>query len=561
VAALVRQGARVSADDLHARGSAAQAKGDWPAARDAFAAALALDPSHLPTLVDFGVVRYWLREYDAAAELFVAALRQRPADRAIATNLARAYADGMRPAAAERLWRALIADDPNDAGAWHHLGHALMWRSRQEEAIRAYAQALALAKGPARAEAWKGYINAHLYAAGIKPETIRDVAAAYAAELTPAEPPPPFANDPDPERRLRVGYVTSDLRAHSAARSFDALFEHVDRRRYSIHVYYEHDIDDATTKRFRARSDSWRASYDLDPPALARAIRDDRIDVLVTMAQHFDRNRIDPALHRAAPVRINGFELATSGTDAYDAIFVDPTMAAARGDAFTERVVRLRTVYVHPPLDQAPPVAVAPSAGGAPAAFGSANNPAKISSATIALWAGALRAVEGSTLRLKFHTAYREQEVRDGLSARFAAQGVAQDRLVFELGGIATEDHLRFYERIDVALDTFPFTGSTTTFEALWMGVPVVTCAGDTVISRWSTGLLARIGRSDLSAVDDAGFVALAAREAANAPRQDRAALRRAVRGSVLCDAKRQARDFERVYRALWRRWCAKAKS
>lgn len=550
----------MNADEHHARGSEAQARGDWAGARAAYEAALALDPAHLPSLVDLGVVRYWLRDHDGAAELFVAALHRRPADRAIAVNLARAYEDGMRPAAAERLWRALIADDPADSGARYHLGNALMWRSRQEEAIRAYADALARAKGPARAQAWKTYVNAHLYAAGAAPETIRDLAAAYAAELAPERAPPPWDNDPDPERPLRVGYVTSDLRAHSAARSFDALFEHADRARFSIRVYHDSDVDDPVTAKFRARCEGWRTTFDLDPPALARAIREDRIDVLVTMAQHFDRNRIDPALHRAAPVRINAFDVATSGTDAYDAFLADPTMAAARGDAFTERVVRLRTVYVHPPLDVAPPVARPPSASGAPVAFGSANNPAKISSATIRLWADALRAVEGSTLRLKFHSAYREKEVRDGLSARFAAQGVAQDRVVFELGGIGTEDHLRFYERIDVALDTFPFTGSTTTFEALWMGVPVVTRAGTTVVSRWSTGLLARIGRPDLSAGDDAGFVDLAVREAANAKFQDREALRQAVRGSVLCDGRRQARDFERVYRALWRRWCAKAR-
>ena len=551
----------MNADALHARGAAAQAQGDWSGARTAFEAALAADPAHLPSLVDLGVARFWLRDHDGAAESFLAALRLRPDDRAIAINLARAYEEGMRPAAAERLWRALIAADPSDPGPYTHLGNTLMWRSRQEEAIEAYRTALARARGPARAQVWKSYINAHLYAAAVAPERIRDVAAEYAAEFAPAIPPPPFANDPDSERRLRVGYVTSDLRAHSAARSFDALFEHAARARFSIHVYHDTDVHDATTAKFRARCDGWRTSYDLDPPALAAAIRADGIDVLVTMAQHFDRNRIDPVLHRAAPVRINAFDVATSGTDAYDAFFADPTMAAARGDAFTERVVRLRTVYVHPPLDLAPPVARAPSAAGGPIAFGSANNPVKISSTTIALWAAVLRAVAGSTLRLKFHAAYREREVREGLAARFAAHGIPSDRLVFELGGIATEDHLRFYDRVDVALDTFPFTGSTTTFEALWMGVPVVTRAGDTVVSRWSAGLLARVGRRDLTAEDNAGFVALAVREAGAAARQDRAALRAAVRGSVLCDAVRQARDFERVYRALWRRWCAKARA
>jgi protein O-GlcNAc transferase len=551
----------VSADELHARGNAAQAAGDLPAARDAFEAALAIDPSHLPTLVDFGVVRYRMRDYDGAAELFVAALRQRPADRAIAINLARAYEDGMRPTAAERLWRALIADDPNDAAGHYHLGNVLMWRSRQEEAIRAYADALAHAEGPARAMSWRAYINVHIYASGMSPSRLRELSQAYVAEIAPREPPPPFANDPDPERRLRVGYVTSDLRAHSVARVLDGLFERADRRRFSLWVYNNAESEDATTARFRERADGWRATRALDAPDLARAIRADGIDVLVTSAQRFDGNRIDPVLYRAAPVRVGIYDLATAGTDAYDAIFVDPTMAAARGDQFVERALRLRTAYVHPPLDGSPPVARPPSASGAPVTFGSANNPYKISSATIELWAGALRAVEGSVLRLKFLDAFRERETRDALSARFAAQGIAPSRIVFEYGATPIGEHLRFYDRIDVALDTFPFTGSTTTFEALWMGVPVVTRAGETVASRWTTGLLARVGRRDLSADDDSGFVALAAREAANAPRQDRERLRQAVRGSALCDVGRQVRDFERVYRALWRRWCAKARA
>jgi protein O-GlcNAc transferase len=550
----------VSADVFYARGAVAHSRGELREARAAFEAALAQYPSHLPSLVDLGVVRHAAGEFDGAAELFLAALRQRPADRAIATNLARAFEDGMRPVAAERVWRALIADDPNDAGAHHHLGNVLMARSNHDEAIRAFAGALALARGPARAQVWKSYINAHIYASDVAPARIRELGAAYAAEFAPAEPPAPHDNDPDPERRLRIGYITSDLRTHSVARAIDALFERADRSRFSLHVYSNAEVEDATTAKFKARSDGWRNSGELDPPALARAIRDDGIDVLVTSAQRFDRNRIDPVLYRAAPVRIGIFDLATSGSADYDAFFADPTMAAARGDDFAERVVRLRTAYVHPPLRDAPGVASPPSASGAPVAFGSANNPFKISSAAIALWAGALRAVEGSILRLKFHAAFREREVRDGMCARFAAHGIARERIFFEFDAVAQDQHLRFYERVDVVLDTFPVTGSTTTFEALWMGVPVITRAGTTVASRWSTGLLTRVGRADLAADDDAGFAALAAREAARAKHQDREKLRQAVRNSTLCDDRRQVRDFERVYRALWRRWCARAR-
>ncbi len=549
----------MNAEALHAEGTALLSQQDRDGAIPKYEAALALDPLHLPSLVDLGVAKYWQRDYARAIELFTAALTQRPNDRAIAINLAHALADDMRHVAAERLWRALIADDPSLAHAHYQLGSALMWQMRHREAREAFRHAIDLSQGPVRRKMWRAYLNAFLYDDAVHPQEIRSRNAEFVAELPKPETPVVFANSRDPGRKLRIGYSSADFRAHSAARSFRGLFEFRDRANFEIHVYSEAAAEDGVTREFRALADGWRSTVGLDGAQAAAMIRADGIDVLVTMAQHFDDNRLDIPVMRAAPVQINAFDVATSGSDVFDAFLAEPTMAAARGDAFTERVMRSRRVYVHAPLEAAPPVAVPPSAAGAAIAFGSANNPIKISGRAIMLWSRVLAAVPGSTLRLKFYSAYREEATRLGLLNRFAAHGIGPDRIVFELGGVETDGHLRFYERVDVALDATPFTGSTTTFEALWMGVPVVTPPGRTILSRWTAGMLTRVGRADLIATSDEHFVKLAAEQAAKAKHQDRAALREAVRASALCDPRKQARDFERIYRALWRRYCAKA--
>jgi predicted O-linked N-acetylglucosamine transferase (SPINDLY family) len=147
--------------------------------------------------------------------------------------------------------------------------------------------------------------------------------------------------------------------------------------------------------------------------------------------------------------------------------------------------------------------------------------------------------------------------MRELFASRFAARGVDPDRIGFVVDAIDRTAHLEFYANIDVALDTFPFTGSTTTFEALWMGVPVLTRTGSTVLQRWTSAMLARAGFRQWCAADDAAFADLARDLAAAAPLQDRAAVRAAVAKSALCNLVGQARSYERLYRAMWRRWCA----
>jgi len=537
--------------------AAAMAAGRYADAARGFAVQLARDPSHLPSLVDGGVLSFATGNPEQAVDLFERALRQIPDNHAIATNLGRALAAAGRFVASEGQWRRILALVPDDANARYELGKALLAQARHDEALAQFEGALARIDGPLRQQCWRGCINMLNYLDTVSPERVRDENRRFAAAHTPAAPPLPFANSRDPKRRLRVGYVTSDFYSHSAARSMLGLFAHRNRARIECFVYAEIERPDAVTAAFRDMSDHWVSTVGADDAGVAARIRADAIDVLVLIAGHFDKNRIGVLLQRAAPVQLSIGDVGPHGTAAIDGATFDPTMLAGRGDLFDERVLRHRWNYVHPPIPDAPNVGEPPARRNGYVTFGSANNPAKMSPRTFDLWAAALQAVPSARLKLKFMRAFGEPAMRNLFASRFVAHGIAPERIQFADEALAHDAHLRFYAEIDVALDTFPFTGSTTTFEALWMGVPVVTLAGTTVLQRWTAAMLARAGFSAWCASDDAGFARIAAELAARAESQDRASVRAKVEKSALCDLPGQARAYERLYRAMWRRWCA----
>ncbi len=537
----------------------AMADGNLEMADALFAAQLALDPMHLPSLVDGGVASFLLGKPERAVELFEAALRQIPDNLAVGTNLARALMAAGRYVAAEGVWRGLLARAPRDFNAQYELAKTLLVQARHDEALKGFETALALAEGPLRMQCWRGFLNTLNYFDTISPERVRDENRRFAAAYAPRERPLPFANAREPGRRLRVGYVTSDLYSHSAARSMLGLFAHRNAANFEVFVYAEIERPDAITQRFQAASDRWVSTLGASDAEVAQRIRADGVDVLVLIAGHFDKNRIGVLLQRAAPVQISIGDVATHGTTAIDAAVFDPTMLAGRGDLFDERPLRLRFDYVHPPILDAPPVATPPVLRNGYVTFGSANNPAKMSGRTFDLWAAALHAVPSSRLMLKFMRAFGEPAMRDLFVARFAARGIDPGRIGFVVDALDRNAHLAFYADIDIALDTFPFTGSTTTFEALWMGVPVLTRTGSTVLQRWTSAMLTRAGFPQWCAADDGAFAGLARDLAAAAPQQDRACVRAAVAQSALCNLAGQARGYERLYRAMWRRWCARA--
>ncbi|MBM3574022.1 MAG: hypothetical protein FJX52_16930, partial [Alphaproteobacteria bacterium] len=281
-------------------------------------------------------------------------------------------------------------------------------------------------------------------------------------------------------------------------------------------------------------------------------------DILISLGGHTGENRVLVCAYKPAPVQASYGDLTTTGLATMDYWLTDPVLhPPGTRERFTEILEHLPLLVVHrPPGDAA--LAPAPSFQSGRVTFGSFNNPAKLTPPTIATWARILAALPNSALMLHFYDVFGSGSTRRRFLEAFAAQGVSGQRLIFESGLLDRASHLRLYDRVDIALDPFPFTGCTTTFEALWMGVPVVTLAGERWLGRMTAGILAPIGLDEFITENAAAYVRKALELAGQADRraQLRVELRERLRRSSLCDYPTYARSVERAYSSMWRRWC-----
>jgi predicted O-linked N-acetylglucosamine transferase (SPINDLY family) len=371
-----------------------------------------------------------------------------------------------------------------------------------------------------------------------------------------------FANTRDPDRRLRVGYVSADFRVHSVGYFLSAVFRGHDPAAVEIYCYAGGSEEDKLTSFFKSKATAWRPVVGMSDDDFAAAVRSDGIDVLVDLSGHTSGNRLAVFARRPAPVQVTwlGYPdttgLSTMDFRLTDAIVDPPGAADTRS---SERLVRLPdgfNCYTAP--DLAPDVAPLPAIERGFVTFGSFNNLVKVNAGVLDVWTAILKQVPASRLLLK-HRWLAFQYMRARIVRLFEQRGIARDRLEL-LGKLpSTADHLAAYGGVDIALDTFPYAGATTTCEALWMGVPVVTLAGDRHAARVGASLLARVGLQDLVTSDPKGYVETAARLAADLPplAELRAGLRGRVAASPICDASRFGRQLDAAYRSMWRTWCS----
>ena len=453
--------------------------------------------------------------------------------------------------AASAEFRQTLALNPAHAAALNNLGLVLRDQSLIAAALSAHRRALSIE--PGTLDIHRNLLAALLYAPEIEESSLcrthlefgRTIAVAGSAIPAPAE---------DGERRPTVAYLSSDFRDHPVGRSLEPVIAAHDRSRIRVALYMQRHRPDETMRRFEAMADLVRDVTGLDDAEAAALMRADGIDVLVVVAGRYDRNRPGVAAFRAAPVQVSLHDTATSGIAEMDYLIADPVLAPRHGkERFVERVVRLPRFVVQTALPDLP---TARSPGAAPV-FGSFNAPAKLSDPTLALWATLLRHVPGSRLVLKSKNLFASRTLAGRVAGFFAAEGIDLDRLDFRSAVEPLARHLENYRDIDVALDPFPFNGSTTTFEALWMGVPVVTLKGQRMVGRWSASMLHAIGQDGWIAPDEERYIEIAAglgRDPA-ALSQLRTSLRDRLRLSSLMDGKGRARQLERAYLAFWRKF------
>lgn len=357
--------------------------------------------------------------------------------------------------------------------------------------------------------------------------------------------------------RLKVGFVSGDLREHPVGFFLESLLQHVDPGVLDLVAYPTDFLSDALTDRIRPRFSAWRPIGGLGDEAAARTIRADGVHILVDLSGHTARNRLPVFARKPAPVQVSwlGY-FATTGVAEIDYILADPwTLPEGDEGQYTEQVWRLprtRLCFTAPHGDL--PVADLPALRDGRVTFCCFNNLSKLNPAVLALWTRILDATPASRLLLKAGQ-FQDPAVRESLRRQFAPLGVGPDRLFLEEPQ-SRERYLLAYGRADIALDPFPFAGATTTVEALWMGVPVLTLRGDRLVSRQGVSLLANAGLEEWIAADPDDFVARASAFAADLPRLAtlRAGLRERLLATPILDGARFARDFESAMREMWQR-------
>jgi len=371
-----------------------------------------------------------------------------------------------------------------------------------------------------------------------------------------------FGNSLEPDRRLRVAFLSPDLRTHSVAFFIEPILRYLDRSLFQVYLYHDHFLVDELSKKLGGMAEVWRNFVGQMHDVVEKTIRADAPDILVDLAGHTGLSRLPVFARRVAPVQISYLGYPnTTGLRTMDYRFVDAiTDPPGEDDAFhTEKLVRFSRCNwtFQPPVDAPLPSRVTGDANATeapPIVFGSFNNFAKVSDETLRLWAQVLAAVPGSQLLLKGH-GLPDAGTTERVQQRLALLNVepSRIRLLGRTPGIA--DHLTLYSEIDIALDTFPYHGTTTTCEALWMGVPVVTLQGNRHASRVSASILTAVGHPEWIAHQSEQYVAIA-RELANDPSQ-RARLRHALRDdlwkSPLLDHAGQSARFGEALRACWR--------
>jgi predicted O-linked N-acetylglucosamine transferase (SPINDLY family) len=546
-------------------GNTLQGLGEPEQALACYRRAQELRPDLLELQLNIGAILQEIGRLDEAAAAYRRALAVRADDPRLHNNLGLALRSCGRLAESEEHFRRAIAIAPQDADLHHSLADVLMDRGNWEGAMASYRHAIEL--DPPSPKLASGLLMTRLYADSAAPADIEREHRRYAQRFAPpaAATGPRHPNDPDPARRLKIAYVSSDFRAHSVAYFIEPVIAAHDRQGFAIHCYDSGIQEDAVTHRLKASADVWVAAAGLDDDQLARRIRADGIDILVDLSGHSAGNRLLVFARRPAPVQVSwlGYPHPT-GLQQIDYFLTDPLASPSGADGDGQsgvtaqtwlRLPRVFSCY-RPPDPSPEPEPAAPAREGV-VTLGCFNNAAKISTRVLALWSRLLRARPYFQLLLK-DKRFDNPEFQTATIARFAAHGIEASRLRL-LGRTASDaDHLRQYGQVDIALDTYPYCGVTTTCEALWMGTPVVSLAGDSFVSRMGLTLLSAVGHPEWVALDEDGYIA-AALALAEDP-AERARLRRELRGrmraSALMDERGFTAELEQAYRRMWQDWC-----
>lgn len=534
-------------------------RGDPNAAISCYLRATMLDPKFPDAHVNLGRLFKETGLIDRAILSSRQALALLPVDPEAHYNLGTALMANEALAEAITCFRRALELKPDFAKAHDNLGNALKEQGRLSEAVACYRRALVFK--PDFAESHSNLLLTLNYEPAASWEIIAQEHRRFGEFYKAGNQPDFAAHRGDPNRPVRVGYVSADFRDHSCAFFIEPLLAAHSRSLVETFCYSDVKSPDATTLRIQHIAHHWRNTFGLKDEDVAKMIRADEIDILVDLSGHTAENRLRVFAQRAAPVQVTWLGYPnTTGLDTMDYRLTDRLTdpEGVTDDLHTEHLARLPVSFLcyQPPLD-APQVNTPPFQKSGHVTFGCFNNTSKITPAVVALWSLILQAVPGSRLILK------SKQLKDVATCQrylglFAVNGIASDRLDLIGPMSLKQDHLAAYGNVDIALDPFPYNGTTTTCEALWMGVPVIVLAGEVHAGRVGLSLLHTVQLDELVAESASAYRDKAIELAGNPSRiaELRQTLRERVIRSPLCDRSRFASNVEAFYREAWQRWC-----
>lgn len=521
--------------------------------------ALDLDNRNPRALRNLAVALFALKQFSKAHQAFQLLVQVEPQNPMHYFEMGRLLERWGKVDAAVGAYLQAIQLNPKFAEAYNNLGNQLVVSGHLSNADAAFQQAVNL-KPELHAAQSNRLANLN-YRADLTAKAIAEAHfqwGNYAEES--AFRPSRYPNKPDKSRKLRIGFVSPDLYRHSVGYFLLPLLKAIDSNAFEIYAYDTGPIQDAFTEELHAHCNMWIGANRFSPAKLATTITRDAVDILIDLCGHFSLNSLQTFARKPAPVQLSWLGYPnTTGLKSVDYRITDSLVdPEGTDDLYTEQLIRFENghhCYSLPP--ELPELTDTPSLENDFITFGSFNNNAKISPACAVLWSAVLDAVPGSRLLLKSKW-FADEGVCSTYRQLFGDVGDNADRIEFLPWGDTSADGIAQYKRVDIALDTFPYNGTTTTCEAAAMGVPTLTLAGDRPVARVGASLLAHLGRPEWIATSPGQLIETAKALASDpiALNGIRRGLREELLASNLCNAHRLTSDFEAALRLIWGLWC-----
>jgi len=531
-------------------------RGDFGRAKESLRRLLQADKKDLDSLYMLAQVTRYRQEYEESAVCIDKLLKWAPNFMAYNEkgNLLNAQC---RYAEAELAFREALALNPKSAQVLNNLGISLAHQDLLEPAVAAFRQATRLAPEMFATHSAALFHLTHIQ--NLDPDLyLRDALVFGKAAQQHAKVFTNWSRQPGGEEPpcLKVGFVSADLFNHPVGYFLESLFRRLDKKRFEIHVYSNRDVEDSMALRLKAEVKQWRPIANLSDGVVAAQIRADGVDILFDLSGHSTLNRLPVFAWKPAPIQVSwlGY-FASTGLRAMDYYLADPySVTPEIREQFVEQLWLLpETRLCFSPPESAPPVNAGPALQSGHVRFGCLQRGNKVQDATLRLWAEILRRVPDSRLFFQ-HKGLEDESYKWHFKQRLSACGLPVERVDFA-GPASRESYLAAYHHIDMVLDTLPFTGGTTTCEALWMGVPTLTRVAPTLIGRQGLLIMHHVGLDDWVCNSDEEYVAAAVRIAGQPARLSalRQALRARLQASPLMDAEGFATDFGNALRGMWR--------